>query len=385
MLAIAGALATAAPASGAEANVHGLLDLVGVTHGETAELNAMWAGVSPFDAYQARVFVDGAVSDRIQVYTQFLFTEEGAGRPLGAYMMAAPWENRDIHAIAGLIPWMVGTYEPQSYSDKNPLIGAPLMYQYHSTLRWDLMPATADNLLAEAGEGYDGVNYGAGGGAYPGMPIVYSDWWDFGAGVVGSVRPMEFSLGFVNGTPSFPTPALDNNRGKGVLGRVGVAPTAGARFGVSGAYGPYMSDKLSASLPPGKRVGDYHQVLVMGDAEWSMGHAELRAEGYRNTWETPTVGDLRVKGFYVEGKYALPAGFYVAGRYDVMRFSEIADSTGESRPWDADETRSELGVGYRLARGALAKVVYQRNLEKEEEDEGAEVYDLVAAQLSIRF
>jgi hypothetical protein len=380
------ALGSPRDAFGGDVKVHGLLDLVLTGKTEAAELNQLWLRDSRFDAYAARIFVDGAATDRIQVFTQLLVTENIGVRAMGAYAMVDPWVGRDVHLIAGLIPYLVGTYDARSYSDKNPLVGIPMVYQHHTTLRRDQIPATPDEILARAGAEYQGVDYPTGGPGFPGMPVIYETWWDFGVGVMGSARPLEFGLALENGTPSFPDPGRDQNSGKAVLGRVGLAPTAGLRFGVSGVYGPYLVDDLGTALPPGKRAEDYNQILAMADAEWSAGHLELRGEGYRNTWQTPTLGDLRVSGFYAEAKMQLPAGFYVAGRYEIMRFGDLADSTGTSKPWDTDWDRGEAGAGYRVARDVTAKVVYQWNqamsdspvLERSR-------YDLVAGQLSIRF
>ena len=376
----------APPSAAVEADVHGLLDLVATGNSEAIQLNSLYRGDTSFDAYRVRLFVDGAVTDRLRVHTQLLFAETSGARAFGAYVMAEPWEGRDLHVIAGEIPWLIGAFGPRSYADKNPLIGHPMLYQYHTTLRPDQVVSGADALLGAAGAGNDGVNYAPGGRPQRGMPVVYDQWWDFGAGIEGSRRPLEFAAGFLNGTPGWTEPARDENGGKSVSGRVGIVPTAGTRFGISGAYGPYLTDAVAGSLPAGRRVEDYHQVLAMADAEWSIAHLTLRAEGYANTWETPTAGDLRVRGVYAEGKYTLPAGFYVAGRYEIMRFSDLRDSTGATRPWDTEWDRTELGLGYRIARGAVAKIAYQSNLPRAvAAGEESERYDLLAAQLSIRF
>ena len=372
-------------AKAAEAQVSGLLDLVAAGKTEAASRNVTFRGPSPFDGYQVRIFVDGAVSDRLQVFTQLHFTEAVMSRAVLAYAMANPWEGKDLHFVAGLVPWLIGTYEARSYSDKNPLVGTPMLYQYHTSLRGDQVAANADQLLSKAGRGYEGITYEPGARALPGLPVIYGDWWDFGAGFLGSLRPLEFAVGYINGAPSIPSPDRDDNEGKTLLGRIGLAPTAGTSFGVSGSYGPYLADVVQPFLPPGSGVGDYNQVLAMADLEWAASHLAIRAEGYRNTWETPNVGDLRVDGFYAEAKYTLPAGFYVAGRYEIMRFSDIADSTGVERPWDHDQTRIETGVGYRITRGAVAKAVFQRNIEEPGDGSDSERFDLVAAQLSIRF
>jgi hypothetical protein len=368
-----------------DARVHGLLDVVLAGKTEAIEYNTLWMGDTRFDTYGARIFVDGAVTDRIQVFTQLLVEEAIGVRAMGAYAMFDPWKARDIHVIAGLTPYLVGTMDARAYSDKNPLIGLPLLYQHHTSLHWDQVPATTDELLSQAGLEYRGSSFG-GGYPYPGLAVVYLNWWDFGVGLIGSARPFEFALGIENGVPSWPDPTRDSNEGKGLQGRIGIAPSPALRFGVSGAYGPYLADNLATPLAPGQTAEDYNQVLGMVDAEWSAGHFELRGEGYHNTWQTPTVGDLNVAGFYAESKWTLPAGFYVAGRYEIMRFSDVKDSSGESKPWDTDWDRGEVGVGYRLARGVLLKSVYQWNTPKSESPNVDDKTDaLAAAQLSVRF
>src|SRR5439155_15651364 len=97
----------------------------------------------------------------------------------GAYVMITPRTERDLHLVAGKIPWLIGTFAPRSYSEHNPLIGKPLMYQHHTTLLWFTVPQNADVLLGAAGTGQEGVGY-IGGGAR-GMAVVDDGYWDTGA------------------------------------------------------------------------------------------------------------------------------------------------------------------------------------------------------------
>jgi hypothetical protein len=173
----------------------------------------------------------------------------------------------------------------------------------------------------------------------------------------------------------------DENTGKTVLGRIGLAPTPGLRFGVSGAYGPYLVDGLNEELAPGQNVNDFHQVLGMVDMEFATGHLEVRGEGAWNTWQTPTVGDLDVTTGYVEMKYSFPFGAFAAGRIDGMRFSDIEDSSGVSHTWDSNIARWELGAGYRIDRTIFAKLVYQHTHLEGHDLEPS----LLAAQLSVGF
>jgi hypothetical protein len=193
------------------------------------------------------------------------------------------------------------------------------MYQYQTGLGWWVPPADEDELL--------GVTYGGdpntGDPDYAGgMPVLWESWWDVGIVALGSARPVEYMVGVVSGAPGWATAGEEENSGKSVIARVGLAPIPALRVGVSGSHGPYVNDVGAFLVPPGKSVNDYDQDLVMADAEVCSATPELRGEGFRNVWETPTVGDLRVSGFYVEGKYTLAAGLYVASRYEQERLQQ---------------------------------------------------------------
>ncbi len=366
--------APAARAAEVDARVRGQLDLAAAPSNTAVDLNLLNAGGSPFDPWRFRLFVEGKPAEHFEVFTQVHASEATGLLVYGAYATWTPDLERDLHVQAGKIPWPIGTYGPRSYADKNFLVGAPLFASYHTTFPWADPAPDADALLAQAGE-------------RTGRPIVYDFCWDFGAVVLGSAKPLEFSLGVVHGTPSGAVAGRDNNDDKSLLGRVGVMPTPGTRFGISGSAGSYLPDAFDPALPAGTSAERYDQVLVMADAEWTYDRFELRGEGMVNRWETPTLGNLTVRGGYVEGRWAFPAGWYLAGRYDVLRFDEIQGSSGPPRPWDDDVTRIEAGVGYRVDRHVVAKAVYQVTTR----DSGAggpaaeRKDDLVAAQLTIGF
>ena len=379
VLALAGLL-VAAPLEASDLRLHGLLDLVLAQRSDTYDLNKLTRGDSPYDPYGLRLFVDGSVNERVDVFGQVVLRDGATPYVDGAYVLFTPFAGHDAHLLAGKIPWPIGTYGPRTYSNKNPLIATPLLYQYHTTLLWYALPPNADALIASRGTGQYGVDYFG----YPmslGMPVVDDSWWDVGITAVGSTGRLEYSMGMTAGTPGWGNTVEDENTGKTVLGRIGLAPTPGLRFGVSGAFGPYLVEGLNTELAPGQHVNQFHQRLGMADLEFATGHLELRAEGAWNTWQTPTVGDLDVTTGYVEMKYALPFGAFAAGRLDGMRFSDLEDSSGVKHSWDANITRWEVGAGYRFDRTILAKLVYQHT-----SMEGSDLEpSLVAAQLSVGF
>ena len=377
------ALVLATGASAAPVRVHSLLDLTASTRGDALTANWDNPHESNFDPYRLRVFAEATPSSHFDVYVQALYQEQPGLRLIGAYVQYTPWPEQDLHLAAGKLPWYLGTYQARAYSDKNPLVGSPLMYQYQTGLGWWVPPADEDELL--------GVTYGGdpnvGDPDYAGgMPVLWESWWDVGIVALGSARPVEYMVGVVSGAPGWATAGEEENSGKSVIARVGLAPIPALRVGVSGSHGPYVNDVGAFLVPPGKSVNDYDQDLVMADAEVLFGHAELRGEGFRNVWETPTVGDLRVSGFYVEGKYTLAAGLYVASRYEQERFSKIVGSDGVPRPWHPDVDRVESGLGYRINRALLAKTVWQRFTKRGAvPGQDDDVDDLFAANLVVSF
>ena len=378
-----------APARATDFTWRGLLDLMLSEHSPAFESNLLTRGDDPFNPYRLRLFAEATVDDHVQFLGQVvLFDHQIQGTKVyvdGAYVIYTPWLDRDLRLLAGKLPWAIGTWGPRTYSSKNPLVSAPLLYQYHSSLVWYVMPPNEDLLIAAGGTGQTGVNY-FGSPMGPGMPIVDDSYWDVGVTLAGSQRPFEYAAGVVAGAPSWGSTGKDDNTGRSILGRIGFAPMPALRVGVSGSWGPYLLETLNSTLPPGKTVNDYAQRLVMADFEFQMDRFELRGEGAHNTWETPTVGDLDVDAGYLELKVATFAGAYVAGRYDVERFGKIENSTGDDLPWDLDVTRFEVGAGYRLTRDATAKLVWQKTT-LEDERPGFDDRDLsiVAAQLSIGF
>jgi len=382
---MAASVLCAAPARAGDIHFRGLLDLVAAERSEAYDLNTFTRGDNPFDAYGVRLFADGTVNDRLQVFTQLVLRDATGPYVDGAYLMFTPRPATDLHVLAGKIPSAIGTWAPHTYSNKNPLVSTPLMYQYHTSLLWFEVVPSADVLLAAAGTGQEGVDYFG----FPeggGMTLVDDSYWDVGVTVTGSQRPFEYAAGVTAGTPGWGSTSKDENSGKSVLGRVGASPLPWLRFGVSGAYGPYLIQELNSLMPPGKSVNDYRQKLGMADLELESGHFEVRSEGVRGAWETPTVGELSFTSGYVELKYSLSFGAFVAGRWDALRFGDITDSAGASRSWDADVTRWEVGAGYRFNRDVVAKVVRQEDrIDASEEYPSARRSSLVAAQLSVGF
>lgn len=338
-----------------------LLDLSWVSNESGRTFNRHTQGDSQFDPYRVRLFLDAEVTPGFTVFLQSI-QHEGGHFPIemdAAYLRWTPWPECDLHVQAGKVPWPVGTWGPRTYSDKNRLIGSPLMYQYHTCLAWDDVPRTIDQLVAAAGTGQSGLAYSFG-HSY-GMTVVDDRWWDVGVVALGSLHGFEFSLGASQGTPGWPEPNADDTPGSGFLGRVGFSPVPELRVGVSGSYGPWMPTWSEWALAEGASLRDYNESTAMADAALAFGRIDVQAEGYQKSWETIRTGELRMHGGYVEVSAMMDAGWWLAARGEVMRFSDVTPSSGTPRPWDDDIDRLELGAGYRISEDVRAKLVWQRH------------------------
>src|SRR6185295_6841664 len=368
-------------------NFSGNLDLVGVSRNSQNGINTLNFGENPFHTTRIRLFADAPIQEHVHVFTEFLYDDDAMfARLFGGFVRLSDPKGRDIHLEAGKIPLHLGAYPNRSYAPKNNLIGAPLMYQYHTDLRNDMVPTRGDDIVANRGRGYvsDYLSGGLTGVGAPtgwALPVLYENCWDFGVAVIGTAAPVEFAAGVTNGTAGAPLMS-DYNDGKQVLARVGLAPKPWIRAGVSGARGPYLMEGLDGVMPAGHSADEYMQELLAADLELSYGHGVLYSEYLFNRFESPFVGNLDLNAWYVEGKWTVIPGWYVAARYDRMIFDDVALASGGVAGWDADLWKREIGIGFKPSRNLVAKLVHQ---ESRVNVTPAVVRAFAAAQLSVVF
>lgn len=281
------------------------------------------------------------MGDRLTIFNQTLLdpsSRAGIGSFLRTWarvtVFASP--TADLHLQLGKIPTPFGHFTERAYSDKNPLLGYPLMYHYSTTLRSNQLPADNADLILHRGQGLAGDFTGyAGGGssvALSGLPLIY-----------------------------------DSGQ---LVARLGIVPFTGALVRLSWARGAYLDSAVGDSLTSGAEVEDFHQKIAGVAVEYEILHLVVVAEWAHNRWESPFIvdaaggaEDLEVIGGYLEARYKLAPGLFAAGRYSTLRFGDIDDGTGQGGRigWDYDTHRLELGLGYWITDGVLAKGAVQLN------------------------
>jgi hypothetical protein len=291
--------------------------------------------------------------------------------PYALYLRIRPWTTRDFDLQVGRVPPTFGAFARRTYASDNPLIGYPLAYQYLTSLRADALPASADELLRKRGSGWL-VRYSVGDPALaPGVPLVSAFRWDTGVQAHATAGIVSATASVTTGTVSNPL-FHDDNDGRQVAGRLELRPVAGLIVGASAARGPFIAQAAARAAAGGEARTDALTQNAWGaDVEYSRDYYLVRWETIVSEWHLPlaapppgqlAIGDaLSAVGSYVEGRYKLRPGLYVAGRVDHLGFSDITGAAAGTAPWDAPVTRVEIGGGYSIQRNLLLKLAYQRN------------------------
>jgi len=329
------------------------------------DTDGAWFNYTDYEHNALRLFrvgvtADVRVTDRISVLTEIRSENGDAVKPYALYARVRPWRSRPIDIQAGRIPPTFGAFARREYGAGNPLIGYPLAYQYLTAVRPDALPASSDDVLRMRARGWR-PSYPIGSLAVaPGMPLITAFRWDTGVQVRVGPEPLNASMAITNGTTSDPR-TRDNNGGKQIAGRVQWRPNAGLAVGGSAARGAYVSDAALATATLVSGTVRSAQTAFGADAEYSRDHWMVRGEVIWNQWQVPTLPrTLDATSVFVEGRYKISPGVFVATRLDRLGFSSLPSSS-ERQTWDAPVTRMETGAGFYIRRNLLAKGSYQHN------------------------
>ena len=343
----------------AQYQVSGQLDLVVRNNSAIDGSNKTFKGFSNFDFVRARIFFDAQPTEKVSVFTQVL-VDNSEFQLYGAYVRLSRLGGKDINVHAGIIPNPVGMWGPRTYSNKNPLVGVPLMYLYHTALAPGKYQTNNDQLLESRGNGF--LKYG--------LPMMYDPCWNTGVEVFGVAGMIDWSIGALSGSISAPTIQREKDLPQ-MTAKLGVyfSPVFSLQF--SGFAGPYLSDisdfeiaeeyypKISAAYGA-KEAEDYLNFGGGLGAHYDYGMLEMFGEAFLARWEHPVYDNLDAYSAYIDARYKLAPQWYLAGRMETIRFSkhDFGGSIGK-QDWDYPLNRFELGVGYHIDEAVTLKLVTQ--------------------------
>jgi hypothetical protein len=304
-----------------------------------------------------------AAGRHISVLGQIRTENFETGQLLALYLRVRPWTKRGIDIQVGRVPPSFGSFPRRQYNSDDPFIGYPLAYQYLTSLRPDAVPANADELLRMRGHGQLSSFSIGDQEAYPGVPLANAFRWGDGIQVHAANRTIEATGALMLGSLSDPTVSGDND-GRQVVGRMAVHPTPGLIIGASAAFSPFIVRSAVQALPAQADGHALTQQALGADVEYSRAYYVVRFEMVVDRWHLPEIEaplitkPLQAMATFVEGRYKIRPGFYVAGRIEHLGFSDVVGSSGRSS-WEAPVSRLEVGGGYSIQRNMVVKLFYQ--------------------------
>jgi predicted porin len=223
------------------------------------------------------------------------------------------------------------------------------------------------------------------------VPLVWGPGYATGGSIFGCVGRFEYAAEAKNAALSARPEEWDaRHRGfdaPTASGRLGWRPAAAWALGVSGSSGPYLRERASRTLAPGRDVGDFRETVVGADLSYARRHLQVWAEFLAGRFEVPIARPARTvdadtAAYYLEGRYKVTPSLFAALRWNQQFFGEVPDGQGGQRAWDRNAWRVDTALGYRFDRHLQAKLQYSVGQQAGRVQQGEQ---LVAAQMTLKF
>jgi hypothetical protein len=146
-----------------------------------------------------------------------------------------------------------------------------------------------------------------------------------------------------------------------VSARFGYRPDAAWAFGVSASRGPWLEDDVS-----GVNRDDFIQNTLGLDLRWAHHNLIVSSEVILSEFETPDAGDLRAASWFLQARWKVSPGFWLASRFGRI----VANDATGGVPWQPDVWRAEIGAGWRLSPNLLLKAGYSYTHADGDDDAG---------------
>src|SRR5437870_9040179 len=329
------------------------------------------------------LFLDAQLGSQIYFFAQsrvdrgFDPTDHGADIRLDEYALRiTPWQDGRFSLQIGKFATVVGNWVPRHLSWDNPFINAPLVYENVTAIQDKYAPYSPLYFI------YAPYYYGK----YAFNPVIWGPSYASGISISGRLGKFDYAAEIKNSSHSsrpeswsvtevgFNYPTFS--------GRVGFRPNEAWNLGVSVSDGAYFRPEAEPTLPHGRNIGDYRELLVGQDISFAWHHLQLWAEFYEARFQVPRVGDADTFAYYVEAKYKFTPQLFGALRWNQQLFGDVPDGAGSDVHWAQDLGRIDAALGYRFTPHTQLKIQYsfQHETTGHEDDN-----HLVAAQFTIRF
>lgn len=328
------------------------------------------------------LFLDAQLGEQFYLFAQtrvdrgFDPGDEEVTARLDEYALRyTPFSDECFNLQVGKFATAVGNWTQRHDSWENPFVTAPLPYE-NLTSVWDVVAAYSAGTLNSWITSDKSLR----------IPIIWGPSYTSGLSAFGHVEQFDYAAeiknapissrpGYWDGTSlGWENPTFD--------GRFGWRPDEAWNFGVSGSVGPYLVPEGVITLPKGKGIDDYREILLAQDASFAWHHWQVWAEVFETRFQVPNVSNADTLAYYVEAKYKFTPQFFGALRWNQQLFADMPGSSGGNVDWDGDAWRADAALTYRFTTHLQAKLQYSflhQELSTQEDQH------LIAAQVTVRF
>ena len=328
-------------------------------------------------------FLDAQAGSQIYFFAQsrvdrgFDPSARGAQVRLDEYALRfTPWDDGRFNLQVGKFATVVGNFVKRRLSWENPFVDAPLVYENITPINDKEAPNSPVDFVRR----FEPAS------KYEFNPVIWGPSYASGISISGRLGRFDYAAEMKNASLSsrpeswnvtetdFDHPTFS--------GRVGFRPNQIWNFGLSASDGPYFRSEAEQTLPPGRSIGDYRELVLGQDVSFAWHHLQLWAEFYEARFEVPRVGDADTFAYYLEAKYKFTPQLFGALRWNQQLFDNVPDGTGGQLHWGQDLGRIDVAAGYRFTSHTQLKLQYsfQHETSGPRDDN-----HLVAAQLTVRF
>jgi hypothetical protein len=329
------------------------------------------------------LFLDAQIGSQIYFFAQsrldrgFDPSDHGAQVRLDEYALrVTPWDDGRFTLQIGKFATVVGNWVPRHLSWDNPFIDAPLVYENVTAVSDKSAPTSPTDFVNR----FDG-------GKYAFSSVIWGPNYASGLSISGRLGQFDYAAEVKNTSLSsrpeswyVTTIAFDQPT---VSGRVGFRPNEIWNLGFSASDGPYFRPEAESTLPRGRDISDYRELVLGQDASFAWHHVQVWAEFYEARFEVPRVGDADTFAYYIEAKYKFAPQFFGALRWNQQLFGQIDVDKLRQMQWGQDLGRIDCAAGYRMTAHTQLKLQYSIQLETSGPHE--QQNNLVAMQLTVRF
>ncbi len=329
------------------------------------------------------LFLDAQIGSQIYFFTQarldrgFDPSDQSVQVRLDEYALRiTPWADGRFTLQLGKFATVVGNWVPRHLSWDNPFVDAPLVYENITAISDKVAPYSASGFIVRLEAK----------GKYEFNPVIWGPSYATGVSVSGRLGQFDYAAELKNSSLSSrpeswnATEVAFNHPTYNA--RLGFRPNQMWNFGVSISDGPYFRPEAEYSLPPGRDIGDYRELVLGQDVSFAWHHLQVWAEVYEARFEVPRVGDADTLAYYLEAKYKFTPQFFGALRWNQQLFSKVDVGDGERKRWGHDLGRVDIAAAYRFTSHTQLKLQYSF---QQQTDGLRDNNHLFAAQLTVRF